>query len=83
MLLLLALACHEEVKPESQDTSTVEDTDTNVDTSPPDTDPPVIDTGDPPPAIQGNFTGGIDVQLYSLTPAGDRIHFLGRGLSRW
>lgn len=72
MLLFFAFACHEEIKSEPKDTAVVEDTDTDVDTSPPDTDTPIVDTGDPPPAIQGNLTGGVDVQLYSLTPAGDR-----------
>ena len=72
MIWFLTMACHEEIKAESKDTSTVEDTQPDTETDSPDTQPPSVDTGVLPPAIQGNFTGGIDVQLYTLSPALDR-----------
>ena len=72
MLWFVMMACQEEIKSDAKDTSTIEDTQTDVDTDPPDTQPPVIDTGEPPPAIQGNFTGGIDVQLFTLSQTNNR-----------
>ena len=72
MLWFVMMACQEEIKSEPKDTSTVEDTQPDVDTDPPDTQPPVVDTGEPPPAIQGNFTGGIDIQLFTLSQTNNR-----------
>jgi hypothetical protein len=70
---ILLISCSEDPKPQTSDTSEVVDTDTDIDTSPDtDTDTGPLDTGEPIPEIEASFQGGIDIQLYTLTPSGDR-----------